>query len=149
MIDLAVHQPAPAGFTLAQSGAAFAGADLPGVYWLAPLAAVAALVTASLFYRQIMRRSEGGEAMVRVATAVRAGAYAYLRRQYLIVAIAFALLVVVLLIVGLGLRAQSALSAVGVPVAGLFPGRGGDGPVRDGFRVVGHQPLAVRTHAGV
>ncbi|MEX1016031.1 MAG: sodium/proton-translocating pyrophosphatase [Phycisphaeraceae bacterium] len=96
--------------------------NLPWAYWLAPVGALAALATAFYFFRQIMRREEGDEAMIRVAAAVRAGAYAYLRRQYRIVAIVFGLLVALLLVAGFALQVQPALSALGVPVAGLFSG---------------------------
>src|SRR5690554_3017933 len=66
---------------------------LPAAYWLAPIGAVASLAMALFFYRSIMEASEGDESMVRIARAVRDGAYAYLRRQYKIVAAVFAVLV--------------------------------------------------------
>ena len=60
--------------------------------------------------------------MIRVATAVREGAYAYLKRQYKIVAAVFAVLVLVLLVMARVLQLQPALTALGVPIAGLLSG---------------------------
>jgi H(+)-translocating pyrophosphatase len=95
---------------------------LPWAYWLAPLGAVLALVFAFIFYKSVMRYTEGSEDMVHIAEAVRDGAYAYLRRQYKVVAIVFLLLIAVLVILGWGLALQPRLSALGVPIAGLLSG---------------------------
>ena len=97
-------------------------ASLPLPYYLAPLGAVLALGFAFAFYKSVMTYTEGSPEMVRIAQAVRDGAYAYLRRQYKVVAIVFLALVAVLLILGAGLKLQPALSALGVPIAGLFSG---------------------------
>jgi len=96
--------------------------ELPMAYYLAPLGAVLALGFAFAFYKSVMAHSEGTDDMVRIAQAVRDGAYAYLRRQYKVVAIVFLVLIAVLLILGLGLGLQPPLSALGVPIAGLFSG---------------------------
>lgn len=95
---------------------------LPTAYWLAPIGAVAALAMAFFFYGSIMKASEGDENMIRIAQAVRDGAYAYLTRQYRIVTVVFIVLVAVLLVLGLVLKLQPALSALGVPIAGLLSG---------------------------
>ncbi|MFP4224820.1 MAG: sodium/proton-translocating pyrophosphatase, partial [Phycisphaeraceae bacterium] len=96
--------------------------NLPAAYWLAPVGGIAALVMAFVFYQSIMKASEGEDAMVRIAQAVRDGAYAYLRRQYRVVALVFVLLVAILLLLGFALRLQPVLSALGVPIAGLLSG---------------------------
>ena len=95
---------------------------LPGAFYLAPVGAVVALLMAIVFYKSVMSNSEGDDNMIRIAQAVRDGAYAYLRRQYKVVAIVFVVLVVILLIIGLGLELQPWQSAVGVPIAGLLSG---------------------------
>jgi K(+)-stimulated pyrophosphate-energized sodium pump len=100
--------------TLAQS--------LPPAYFLAPAGAVLALVMAFVFYGQIIKHSEGDESMIRIAQAVREGAYAYLRRQYKIVAGVFVALVLVLLVMSFGMKLQPQLTALGVPIAGLLSG---------------------------
>ncbi len=98
------------------------GASLHPAYFLAPLGAVTALGMAMYFYSRVMKASEGDEAMILVASAVRAGAYAYLRRQRNVVVVVFAVLVLVLLGMSYGLHLQPALSALGVPIAGLLSG---------------------------
>ncbi len=95
---------------------------LPAAFWLAPIGAILALIMAVRFYASVMSNSEGDAEMIRIAQAVRDGAYAYLRRQYKVVFVVFIVLVVILLIIGAGLKLQPALSALGVPVAGLLSG---------------------------
>ena len=65
---------------------------IPGLFWVVPAASVLALTFAWLFFRQMMRQSEGTETMVRIAEHVRRGAMAYLRQQYKVVTIVFAVL---------------------------------------------------------
>ncbi|MCC7205235.1 MAG: sodium/proton-translocating pyrophosphatase [Phycisphaeraceae bacterium] len=110
------------GLSLAQGSAVISGPSLPAAFYLAPLGGVMALIAAYLFYASIVRQTEGEPEMIRIAAAVRAGAYAYLSRQRKVVAIVFAVLVLVLLGVSFGLNLQPALSALGVPVAGFFSG---------------------------
>src|SRR5690606_31471386 len=69
----------------------------------------------------VMSKSEGDSEMVRIAQAVREGAMAYLKRQYKVVAGVFVVLVIFLAILW-QLELQSALTMVGVPLAGLFSG---------------------------
>ncbi len=95
--------------------------DIPKLFWLAPAGAIAALITALLFWRSVMSRSEGDEEMVRIAEAVRQGAMAYLKRQYKVVAGVFVLLIAALAIMW-QMRLQPGLSMVGVPIAGLLSG---------------------------
>ncbi len=71
---------------------------LPALWWLGPVAAVVALFFAYYFYRQVMKESEGTEQMIEIAEAVRAGASAYLKRQYRVVAAVFIALFVLFLI---------------------------------------------------
>ena len=96
--------------------------ELPWLFWLAPVAGVAALLQAFVFARSVRARSEGEPEMVRIAAAVREGATAYLRRQYRVVALAFVGLVGVLGVLSFGLGLQPTWSLVGVPVAGVLSG---------------------------
>ena len=90
-------------------------------WFIAPIGAVLALVSAFLFSRSVMAKSEGEPEMIRIAEAVREGAMAYLVRQYKVVFIVFIVLVAIL--IGLGaLGIQPIWTAVGVPIAGLFSG---------------------------
>ena len=95
---------------------------LPPVFYLAPIAAVLALLAAFAFYRSVMSASEGDPEMVRIAQAVRDGAYAYLARQRRVVTIVFVGLILVLLVIGFGLGLQPKLSPLGVAIAGFLSG---------------------------
>jgi K(+)-stimulated pyrophosphate-energized sodium pump len=97
-------------------------ASLPLLFFLAPLGAIVALYMARHFYQSIMAADEGEPEMIRIAQAVREGAYAYLNRQRKVVIVVFALLVVVLLFIGFGLELQPKLTPLGVAVAGFFSG---------------------------
>ena len=95
--------------------------SIPGPYWIAPIAGVAALVMAVVFNRSVLALSEGDDEMIRIAAAVRDGAMAYLKRQYMVVAAVFVALVVflgILFVMGL----QPWQTMVGVPVAGFLSG---------------------------
>ncbi|MCH2142516.1 MAG: sodium-translocating pyrophosphatase [Phycisphaerales bacterium] len=91
------------------------------VWFIAPIGAVLALLSAFLFSRNVMSKSEGEPEMIRIAEAVRKGAMAYLVRQYKVVFIVFIALVAALVLLGV-LGIQPIWSAVGVPIAGLFSG---------------------------
>jgi len=111
MIESVLSSPA----TLASIG------DIPWAYYLAPAGGVAALFMARQFAASVRSKSEGDDEMVRIADAVRAGAMAYLTRQYKVVAGVF----VALLIFLAGMAAldlQSWLTLAGVPLAGFLSG---------------------------
>ena len=65
-------------------------------FWLAPAGAILALVFAYLFYKEIVAAAPGDDDMRRIAGYVREGAFAYLKRQYVVVGVVFAVLVVYL-----------------------------------------------------
>ncbi|WP_449301132.1 sodium-translocating pyrophosphatase [Poriferisphaera corsica] len=102
---------------MAQDGSA----ALPMPYYLAPAGAVLALIMAFFFYKGFMAQDEGDENMVRIAQAVRDGAYAYLKRQAKVVYAVVAVLVVILVVMGLA-GLQSELTWAGVAIASLFSG---------------------------
>jgi len=78
------------------SGALEKGAEsangTPILWWIAPGASVLALVFAYVFYKLMMKESEGDEKMAGIAQNVREGAYAYLFSQYKVVLFVFILL---------------------------------------------------------
>lgn len=118
---LAQENPTETVKAVADTTAAATELSLPAAFWLAPIGGVVALVMAFVFYQGFMRTSEGDDEMIRIAQAVRDGAYAYLRAQWKVVTVVFVCLVVVLLIMGMsGLQPQ--LTALGVPVAGFLSG---------------------------
>jgi K(+)-stimulated pyrophosphate-energized sodium pump len=90
-------------------------------YVFGPIGAVLALVSAFLFSKGVMSKSEGEPMMVEIAQAVRDGAMAYLKRQYKVVFGVFLVLIAILVLLGF-MGIQSRMTAVGVPIAGLFSG---------------------------
>jgi H(+)-translocating pyrophosphatase len=91
------------------------------VWFVAPIGAICALLGALLFSRSVMSHSEGEPDMIEIANAVRAGAMAYLRRQYKVVALVFLVLLVILVVLGIT-GIQSLMTPVGVMFACLFSG---------------------------
>lgn len=61
-------------------------------FWIVPVCAVTALLFAYIFFRGMMKESEGTETMARIASHVRKGAMAYLKQQYKVVGIVFIVL---------------------------------------------------------
>ena len=66
--------------------------------YLAPASAIIALLSVVYFWRTVMKHDEGTQEMVEIAGAIRIGAKAYLRRQYLTVISFFLAMFVVLYI---------------------------------------------------
>ena len=91
------------------------------VWFVAPVGALAALLFALLLSRKVMACPEGTKEMVEIAQAVRDGAMAYLRRQYLVVGVVFVVIFGILVLMGMA-GIQSFWSAVGVPIAGILSG---------------------------
>ncbi len=61
--------------------------------YIAPIGSVLALLFAYIFYKTMMKANEGTAKMIEIASAVREGAYAYLKQQYKVVSIVFLVLV--------------------------------------------------------
>ncbi len=97
---------------------------LPLIWWLGLVAAIVALGFAFIFYRQVMKKSEGTDEMIEIAQAVREGALAYLRRQYRVVAGVFALLFVLFLVMAL-LNLQNPIVPFAFLTGGLLSGLAG------------------------
>ena len=90
-------------------------------WFLAPLGAICALFFALVFYGGLMRNSEGEPEMVRIAQAVRDGAYAYLAQQRNKVILVFVILIGVLIAMAFG-GLQDILTPFGVAIAGILSG---------------------------
>ena len=67
---------------------------MTNLFYLVPAAAIIALLFAYIFFRQMMKESEGTATMKQIAQFVREGAMAYLKQQYKVVLIVFAILAV-------------------------------------------------------
>ncbi|MFH1457698.1 MAG: sodium/proton-translocating pyrophosphatase, partial [Candidatus Omnitrophota bacterium] len=92
--------------------------------WLAPVGSIIALTFAAYLFFFILRQDQGNEKMKEIAAAVRIGAKAYLRRQYIGVFLFFAVVFTLLLIMAL-----NKYLVIFVPFAfltgGLFSGLSG------------------------
>jgi len=94
-------------------------------FWLAPIGAVLALVFAYMFYLQIKAANPGDARMQEIAGYVREGAFAYLKRQYRVVAIVFAVLILLLAWQAFGLEQQHPLVPIAFLTGGFFSGLAG------------------------
>ena len=94
------------------------------ILWLAPLGSILALSFAFYLTVSILKKDEGNDKMREIAQAVRIGARAYLKRQYLGVALFFAIVFIILLLLAL-----NKYLVIFVPFAfltgGLFSGLSG------------------------
>jgi len=70
--------------------------SLDVLYWIGLVGAALAIGFAYLQHKKVMRYSEGNETMVKLAAAIRAGANAYLKRQYVTVIWFFLIMTVIL-----------------------------------------------------
>ena len=71
---------------------------LPILWYLAPLAAIVALITARIFYINVSKEDEGTPRMKEIAGYVKEGAMAYLSRQYKIITYVFAIIFALLFV---------------------------------------------------
>lgn len=67
------------------------------VMYIVAIGSIAALIFAACMFFKVKRQPEGSPEMIKISTAVRKGAGAYLRRQYLGVGLFFAVVFVILL----------------------------------------------------
>jgi K(+)-stimulated pyrophosphate-energized sodium pump len=95
---------------------------LPWLWWLTPICSIIALGTVIIFYRNLMKLSEGTELMAEIAQAVREGAMAYLRRQYKVVTIVFVILFLIFAFMAYGLGAQNSIVPFAFITGGFFSG---------------------------
>ena len=92
-----------------------------GIWWIAPICAIVALLSATLCYILMKRASRGNEHMEEIAGYVRDGAMAYLRQQYSRVGIVFAVLFVIFSILAF-LKLQNPFVPVAFLTGGFFSG---------------------------
>lgn len=71
---------------------------ISSLFWIAPVAAVLALLFAWIFYRSMMKAPAGSDRMQEIAGYVKEGAMAYIKRQYSVVFKVFIVLVLLLFI---------------------------------------------------
>ena len=95
------------------------------LFWIVPISAVLALIFAWLFFKQMMKESEGTEKMVKIASHVRTGAMAYLKQQFKVVAIVFAVLTALFAFMAYGLNLQNQWVWFAFLTGGFFSGLAG------------------------
>lgn len=94
---------------------------ISSLFWIAPVSAVLALLFAWIFYRGMMKAPAGNERMQEIATYVREGAMAYIKRQYSVVFKVF--MILVLLLLGLAyLGVQNPFVPLAFLTGGFFSG---------------------------
>jgi len=99
--------------------------NIPVIFWLIPVAAVAALLSAACFYRNMKRQDEGTERMRAIAGHVRQGAMAYLRQQYKVVGIVFLVLALLFAWLAYGAGVQNPWVPFAFLTGGFFSGLAG------------------------
>ena len=72
------------------------------VMYVVEIGSIAALIYAACMFFRVKEQPEGSAGMIKISTAVRKGAGAYLRRQYLGVGIFFAVVFIILLCMAFG-----------------------------------------------
>lgn len=95
------------------------------LFYLVPAASIIALLFAWIFFRQMMKESEGSATMKEIAQYVREGAMAYLRQQYKVVLIVFFILAVFFAILAYGFKIQNPWVPFAFLTGGFFSGLAG------------------------
>ena len=99
--------------------------DLNILFYAVPAASVVALLFAWIFFRQMMKESEGNVTMKEIAQYVREGAMAYLKQQYKVVVIVFAVLAALFAVLAYGFGVQNPWVPFAFLTGGFFSGLAG------------------------
>ncbi|NDV63269.1 sodium-translocating pyrophosphatase [Puniceicoccales bacterium CK1056] len=95
------------------------------LFWITPVASIAALGFAFMFFRNMLKSSEGTETMRTIAQHVRVGAMAYLKQQYKVVAVFFVIIFLVFAYLAYGLHLQNKWVPFAFITGGFFSGLAG------------------------
>ncbi|MCD4817479.1 MAG: sodium-translocating pyrophosphatase [Candidatus Cloacimonetes bacterium] len=98
---------------------------IPGIWYIAPVGAVIALIFAFVFFKNVKKQSPGNEMMQKIAKYVREGSFAYLKQQYKGVAIFFVIAFIVFNIMAWGLKVLHPLIPWAFITGGFFSGLAG------------------------
>ncbi|MDR3260685.1 MAG: sodium/proton-translocating pyrophosphatase, partial [Tannerella sp.] len=98
---------------------------ITNIFWFIPAASILALLFAWIFFKQMMKESEGTDTMKQIAQYVRQGAMAYLKQQYKIVSIVFAVLCVFFIVLAYGFGVQNGWVPGAFLTGGFFSGLAG------------------------
>ncbi|MFO7891634.1 MAG: sodium-translocating pyrophosphatase [bacterium] len=95
------------------------------LFWFVPVSAVLALFFAWLFFKQMMKESEGTEKMVKIASHVRTGAMAYLKQQFKVVGVVFVIITALFAFMAYVLKLQNQWVWFAFLTGGFFSGLAG------------------------
>ena len=90
------------------------------VFWIAPIAAVLAMVFAWRFFSDMRKQDDGTDEMRRIGSLVRIGAMAYLRQQYKVMLLVFAIVAAIFAFLAYGLKVQSPWLPITFVFGGFF-----------------------------
>ncbi|MFC1502362.1 sodium-translocating pyrophosphatase [bacterium] len=95
------------------------------IFWFVPFGSILALLFAWIFFKQMMRESEGTKTMATIAAHVRSGAMAYIKQQYKVVIIVFLILTGIFAVLAYGLHLQNGWVPFAFLTGGFFSGLAG------------------------
>ena len=98
---------------------------MTALFYIVPAAAIVSLLFAWLFFRQMMKESEGTATMKEIARYVREGAMAYLRQQYKVVTVVFVILALFFAVLAYGFGVQNPWVPFAFLTGGFFSGLAG------------------------
>jgi K(+)-stimulated pyrophosphate-energized sodium pump len=110
-----------AGSAFASEEAVHSDTAIQLFWWVAPIGSLLALGFALFFYKKMMSAPEGTDKMIEIARHVRDGAYAYLYRQYGVVALVFLVLLIVFAVLA-KMEVQNPFVPVAFLTGGFFSG---------------------------
>lgn len=119
---LKAASPATPASPPVEAAAAHSLGALPWVWWIAPIGSIVALIFARKFYKEMIESDEGDEDMKRISGYVRTGALAYLRQQYMVVALFFLVVSAILYWMGWYLHVQHKIVFVAFLTGGFWSG---------------------------
>jgi K(+)-stimulated pyrophosphate-energized sodium pump len=90
------------------------------VFWIAPIAAVLAMIFAWRFFSDMRKQDDGTDEMRRIGSLVRIGAMAYLRQQYKVMLLVFAIVAAIFAFLAYGLKVQSPWLPITFVFGGFF-----------------------------
>ncbi|MDP7286571.1 MAG: sodium/proton-translocating pyrophosphatase, partial [Phycisphaerae bacterium] len=96
--------------------------DIHWFWYIAPVGAIVALFFAVKFYKEVKAADPGDEKMIEIAAHVTAGAMAYLKRQYKVVAVFFVIVSALLAVMAFVFHVQHEIVFVAFLTGGFFSG---------------------------
>jgi vacuolar-type H(+)-translocating pyrophosphatase len=99
--------------------------EISNLFYLVPVASIIALGFAYIFFKKMMKESEGTDLMKEIASHVRKGAMAYLKQQYKVVAIVFVVICIFFAILAYVFHIQNPWVPFAFLTGGFFSGLAG------------------------